>query len=401
MIEQQPSVPAAPETKGRSMISALVLTVGPLLLLAGVIVAFLNTSAGLGFSLPVPVEKLDFEHVQVVPDGFRLTVRNAGQDPVTIAQVAVDDAYWHATIEPSPTLARLGQATVIINYPWVEGDAHRIDLLTASGLKFEAVVPVAFESPRPTAQSLWGYTLIGIFVGIIPVFLGLMWFPALRKLNRTWLNFLLSLTMGLLIFLGVDATSEALELSAQVPGPFQGIGLVTIGGVVTFLLLETITQRQTRARRSEAAGRLTLAYMIALGIGLHNLGEGLAIGAAYVVGEASLGTFMVVGFIIKNITEGLAIIAPVLRDRPGFKHLILMGMLGGAPAILGAWIGGFSYSPVAATLFLAIGAGAVFEVAYEIARLMRADKLLASPLVNLGGITAGLLLMYITGIFVK
>ena len=126
----------------------------------------------------------------------------------------------------------------------------------------------------------------------------------------------MAITAGLLIFLGIDATAEALEIAAELGGPFQGVGLVGIGIVVTFLLLDAITRRQAAVGRSEASQRLTVAVMIAIGIGLHNLGEGLAIGAAYSLGVAALGTFLVIGFIIQNITEGLGIIAPILKTGP-------------------------------------------------------------------------------------
>jgi zinc transporter ZupT len=142
--------------------------------------------------------------------------------------------------------------------------------------------------------------------------------------------------------------------------------------------------------------------MISIGIGLHNLGEGLAIGAAYNIGEIALGTFLVVGFIIQNITEGLGIIAPVLRDRPGIAKLALMGLIGGGPAIIGAWIGGFSPSPFLAVLFLAIGTGAIAEVVYEIAKLIRKDiEKQAMPYAVFSGVLTGMLLLWVTGLMIK
>jgi zinc transporter ZupT len=239
-------------------------------------------------------------------------------------------------------------------------------------------------------------------VGIIPVYLGILWFPALRQLGRRWMVFLLALTAGLLVFLGLETLAEALEQASLVPGPLQGIGLVGIGAVATFFLLDAISRRQTSIGKSESAQRLSLAYMIATGIGLHNFGEGLAIGAAYSVGEISLGAFLVVGFIIQNITEGLAIIAPVLRDRPSIRQLALLGLVGGAPAILGAWIGGFAPSPTLAVLFLAIGTGAIFEVVYEIAKLIQKDtSRQPMPMTVFSGILAGMLMLWVTGLLIK
>lgn len=374
----------------------------PVLLLAGVIYLFLQTNAGLNLRAPAPVESLTIERLVLTRDGIIAYLRNTGPQELTIAHVIVNDAIWPAQATPSPTIPRLGRATVFLAYPWVEGEAYRIKFITANSLAFTGKIPIAFETPKPAMATLWGFTLIGVYVGIVPVFLGLLWFPALRQLGRRWMNLLLSLTAGLLIYLGFDATKEAFEIAAHVPGPFQGIGLIALGGVLTFLLLNAISRRQTALGRSESEQRLALAYMIALGIGLHNLGEGLAIGAAYSVGELALGTFLVIGFIMQNITEGLGIIAPILRDRPALWHLGALGLLGGAPAIFGAWLGGFTYSTPLATLFLAIGAGAIFEVVYEVTRLIAKDSAHnLSSVGNVAGIAVGMLLMYLTGLLVK
>ena len=212
----------------------------------------------------------------------------------------------------------------------------------------------------------------------------------------------MAVTVGLLIFLGIDALHEALEIAPKVAGPFQGVALIGLGLVLTFLLLEALSRRQSTIQRDEAGKRIAVATTIAIGIGLHNLGEGLAIGAAYSLGEMALGAFLVIGFIVQNITEGLGIIAPVLRDRPSWQRLTVLGAIGGVPAIAGTWIGGFTYSLPLATLFLGIGAGAVFQVAWEVARLIRRDEERApAPFIAFSGVAAGMLMMYITGILIK
>jgi zinc transporter ZupT len=289
---------------------------------------------------------------------------------LTIAQAIINDAVWPMSVSPNPTIPRLGEATVHLDYHWAEGEAYAITLFTTNAIAFDVEIPVAFTTPQPTGRTFLSFTLIGIYVGIIPIYLGLFWFPVLRQLDRRWMVLLLAATAGLLLFLGLDTLAEALEQVGGVPGPFQGVGLIGIGVVTTFVLLNALTQREVSAGKSEASRRLTLAYMIAIGIGLHNLGEGLAIGAAYNVGAITLGAFLVVGFIIQNITEGLGIMAPILRDRPGVGQLALLGLVGGAPAIVGAWIGGFAPSPTLAVLFLAIGTGAILEVVYEITKLI-------------------------------
>lgn len=383
-------------------LTTAVLLVLPLVILGGVIALFLSTSGGLNLASPAPIEALTVERTVLTPGHIAIHVRNGSPEELTIAQVIINDAIWEFTVTPEVTIPRLGQAAVNLDYMWSEGEAYGVTLFTSNAIPFEVEIPVAFVTPQPRAGTFWSLTLVGVYVGIIPVYLGLLWFPALRQLGRRTMTFLLAVTAGLLVFLGLDTLSEALELSASVPGPFQGVGLVGIGVVATFFLLDAISRRQVGRSRSEADRRLMLAYMIAVGIGLHNLGEGLAIGAAFSVGEVALGAFLVVGFIVQNITEGLGIIAPVLRDKPGLKNLALMGLVGGAPAIVGAWIGGFSPSPTLSVLFLAIGTGAVLQVVYEIAKLIQKDTARQPmPFTVFTGIVTGMLLLWVTGLLIK
>lgn len=394
--------PTSQSTPNRFTFRTLILLLIPIILLVGVIALFLYTGGGLRLESPVPVENLYVEKYVLERNEIHLHVRNTGPEELTIASVIVNEAIMPFSVTPSPTIPRLGRADIHINYAWSEGEAYGVTIFTSNAVPFGVDIPVAFETPQPSARTFWGFTLIGLYVGVIPVFLGILWFPALRQLGRRTMTFLMAATAGLLIFLGLDTLAEALEFAAEVPSAFQGIGLIGIGAVATFLLLDAISKRQTEITGSETERRLAIALMIAIGIGFHNLGEGLAIGAAYNVGEIALGTFLVVGFIIQNITEGLGIIAPVLRDRPSIGRLALMGLIGGAPAIIGAWIGGFTPSPFLAVLFLAIGTGAIFQVVYEIAKLIQKDTARESmPMTVFSGVLTGMLVLWVTGLLIK
>jgi zinc transporter ZupT len=333
------------------------------------------------------------------PKEIVLTVRNGGPDPVTIAQALVDEAYWNYEISPDPKVERLGRATIRIPYPWVDGEAHEVVLLSATGVAFAHEIAVAVETPQTTGKTLLMFTLLGIFVGVIPVALGLTWLPFVRRLPDQWVRFFLALTAGLLVFLAVDALDEALEAADGVAGAFQGVGLIVVGVVVALAALYALDGWMRQRRRGDLSP-LYISLLIAVGIGLHNLGEGLAIGAAYALGEVGLTAFLVLGFTLHNVTEGLGIVTPLARTRPTLLQLVGLGLIAGAPTIVGTWSGGLGYSPILAVLFLSIGAGAIVQVVWEIGKLLgREGKPLSAPL-NAIGFAAGIAIMYLTGLAV-
>ncbi|MGH9338540.1 MAG: ZIP family metal transporter [Acidobacteriota bacterium] len=377
----------------------------PLILVAG-LVLLLFTVGPLGVfqaAFP-PVEELTISRIELPrPNQMVLHLVNGGPDPVTVAQVLVDDALWNYTTEPeNRTIPRLGRMTVRVPYPWVEGEAHEVAVMTSTGLIFSRVIPVATQSPETNWTYFRTFALLGIYAGVIPVFLGLMWYPFLRNLSSLWIDFFLSLTVGLLFFLAVDTLAEALETAELVPSAFQGLLLVAIGVFGTLLILFYLARsRPERADKATPEGRHWTSLMIAVGIGLHNLGEGLAIGSAYSIGEIALGTFLVVGFMLHNLTEGLGILAPIAKDRPTLARLCLLGLIAGGPTVVGTWIGGFSYSPLWTTLFLAIGAGAILQVIYELSQIfLRKRQPAWISGYSLSGFLLGVLVMYATGLMI-
>ena len=388
--------PAA--SQGRMALAAKGLL--PLLLLAVLLAVFVRVGPiGVFRAAFPPIEELTFERIAFPEPGLvRVHMVNGGPEPVTIAQVIVDDAYWEHTVAPDRLVGRLDDVVVEIPYPWVDGDPLAISIVSSTGVTFTQEVAVATQSPQVTRSYVVTFALLGIYVGVIPVFLGLLWLPFLAGVSPRWVDFFLSFTVGLLLFLGVDALEGALDLSGQVASAFQGVGLIVLGVVGTPLVIHALSRW---GRSGSAISPLGLSALIAIGIGLHNLGEGLAIGSSYAVGEVALGTSLVFGFLLHNTTEGLGIVAPLARSRPSYGRLAALGLIAGVPTIFGTWIGGFSYSPMASVLFLAIGAGAIVQVVMVLGRSMgsRGREGLRGPL-NAAGLVAGLIVMYATGLFV-
>ena len=401
MAERTADLPATSRPIETRTVPRWLKGLGPLFLLALLVAAFIQFGpVGVFRATFPPVEELTIERVSL-PNAheLRVHVTNGGPEAVTVAQVLVDDASWVHRIDGPARIGRLESRVLTVPYPWVEGEPHVIRLMTSTGLTFSTEIAVATQTPTPDARYLGTFALLGVYAGVIPVFLGLLWLPFLRSISRAWMNYFLSLTIGLLIFLGIDALLEAIATAGRVPGAFNGMGLVLLGALGTPLALASLGHW----KRSQAGGMSPqwVAMLVAIGIGLHNLGEGLAIGASYATGEIALGTFLVVGFLLHNTTEGLGIVAPIANQRPSLARLAVLGAVAGVPTVLGAWIGGFTYSPLWTTLFFAVGAGAIVQVVIELGRMLnRGENAGVTRPLNAAGLFTGLLIMYFTGLVV-
>ena len=373
----------------------------PVLLLAlavGAVVTAGSSLVDLVGSNPPPADQFDIRRVEFSPGEIRILVRNPQRQDLTIANVNVDDAIVPYTVDGPTTLGRLRSATIVVPFQWVENDPITVGVTSSTGIQTVMELPAAVETPEPSIEGFFGYALIGLLVGVLPIALGLLWLPALRQAGPVWLATFMAFTAGLLTFLGVEALTESFQLQAALPSSLGGAGLVLLGVALSFLGMTALAGRLTGG--SEATG-VTLALLIAIGIGLHNLGEGLAIGASFALGELELGAFLIIGFMIHIVTEGLGIATPVAKTRIGVLALGGLAVIAGAPAILGAWIGGYLSSDVLGALFFAIAAGAALQVVVEVGRYvartapggLRSGHAIA-------GFLVGIATMYVTGVLV-
>jgi zinc transporter, ZIP family len=373
----------------------------PILLLAVVVGAFVTSGSSLVDLIgrnPPPADEFDIRRVEFREGEIRIRVRNPQPDDLTIASVTVDDAIVPFTVDGDTTLGRLRSSTIVVPYDWVEDEPIAVGVTSSTGIETVEEVPAAVATPEASAKGFLGYGVVGLLVGVVPVALGLLWLPSLRRADARWLAAFMALTGGLLTFLGVEALAEAFSLQATLPPGLGGPGLVLLGVALSTLGMMALS---TRLGRGSGATGLALALLVAIGIGVHNLGEGLAIGTSFAFGELQLGTFLIVGFMIHNVTEGLGIAAPLARERISFWPLAGLALVAGAPAILGAWLGGYVTSDVLGVLFFAVAAGAALQVVVEVGRWVRrtAPGGLRSGWV-IGGFLAGIAVMYVTGVLV-
>jgi ZIP family zinc transporter len=260
------------------------------------------------------------------------------------------------------------------------------------------------ETPQADGDFFGLMALLGTYGGIIPVVLGMLLLPAMGRGGDRWVRLLLALTVGLLGFLAIDGTVEALDLAAGSGGAFGGIELVFLGAGLAFLALTGVdrwlTERGERAARAGARGA-RLALMIAIGIGLHNLGEGLAIGSAYAVGELALGAFLVIGFAIQNTTEGIAIVAPLTRERPSLWRLAALGLIAGVPAIVGALLGASIDNAELSAFLIGVGVGAIVQVIGQLLPTIRDRQGQALYPLSIAGLLLGVGILYVTSLLVS
>jgi zinc transporter, ZIP family len=415
----------------------ILLGIIPFVVLGAMIIFLLNSPETLFPNSIKPLPEVSIEKVELSDGRMDVFIRNTGPSEITIAQADVNDRIHPAAIEPGRTLARLAGAKVVIPFVWNAGEPYEIGITTDDGTRFSKAIDSAAQAPVPTFGQASTFALIGTYVGVIPVMMGLLWYPFIRRLSANKYNFFLSLTVGLLVFLGIDALLESNEIAINsLAATFNGQILIIIVAGVSFLSLLYVSQklvvRASRASKSdidyidnsklEPGGLnnsrpvisssqqqllirpVAISMMIAIGIGLHNFGEGLAIGAAVLLGEVALSTFLILGFALHNTTEGLAIVAPMAKTRRiPIAKLLIMGLIAGVPTIIGTWLGGFLYSPIATIIFLSIGAGAIFQVVYGIGSWMYHTNGSRGLLTNasiIAGFATGMLIMYLTGLLI-
>ncbi len=376
----------------------------PVVLLAAVVGVFVTSGESLVDLIgrnPPSLDEFDVRRVQFKPGEIKIRVTNPQRDDLTIASVTVDDAILPFSVDGDGTLGRLRSATIVVPYEWVEDEPISVGVTSSTGIETTEEIAAAVETPGASVKGFLGYGLIGFLVGIVPIALGLLWLPSLRNADRRWLAAFMALTAGLLTFLGIEALGEAFERQAELPEPLAGAGLVLLGVAISYLTMTFLGTRLAQGEQGAAVGAAALALLVAVGIGVHNFGEGLAIGTSFAFGELTLGTFLIVGFMIHNVTEGLGIAAPAAESgaRVGVRRLAALALIAGAPAILGAWLGGFASSDFLAVVFFAAAAGAALEVVVEVGRYVarRVERGLRSGWV-IGGFLAGIVAMYLTGL---
>ena len=387
----------SPNKTSQTPLLLLVLLPLVLLALAGAWVVTADPLKVFNANTP-PIENLTFERVFLDDDGIHMKIRAEGSAPMVIAQIQVDTAYWRFTQTPPEPIERLRSAWINIPYPWRSGDAHVIVLVSNSGATFEHVIDVALPAPLGLVGQFQTQAALGAFVGILPVAIGLLFFPLLVRLQKPGMRFVLSLTLGMLAFLLFDVVEDAFEFAHAGAAAFQGPVMVLLIALIVCFGLIAI------GRRNGPPSGLALAVFISFGIGLHNLGEGLAIGAAISAGATSLGAFLILGFAIHNVTEGIAIAAPMVSNRPAVIVFVGLALLAGAPSIAGIWLGSFAVAPQWAAVALAIGAGAILQVIYEVGALvLRGQGNVIDNLDRylLGGFILGIAFMYFTGLIIK
>ena len=227
--------------------ATLILAFVPIVVLAAML-GFLLSPYGqslinVGTPLPqVTIEKIEFHDNQILA-----FIRNTGPMDIIVSQADVNDRIQSAAIEPSSKIERLSEALVTIPYPWLPGTPYEIGITTSDGTRFSKGVEAAVLAPTPDANQALLFTSLGVYVGVIPIMLGLLWYPYIRKISIAKYSFFLSLTAGLLVFLGIDALLEVNEIVINnVAAVFNGQALSVLVTISSFAVLLYTSERLTQ-----------------------------------------------------------------------------------------------------------------------------------------------------------
>ena len=188
--------------------------IAPIVLLA-IVIAYLLGPASTFLQFGVVLPEVSIEKVEFIENEIQATVRNTGPIDVSVALADVNDRIQPAAIEPDSSLKRFETALVRIPFDWNEGQPYEIGVTVDDGTRFTTQVDAAFASLEPDVDLFAFLGMIGFLIGVVPIMIGLLWYPFIKKLGKNAFNFFLAFTMGLLIFLGIDAVLEASEISER------------------------------------------------------------------------------------------------------------------------------------------------------------------------------------------
>jgi ZIP family zinc transporter len=232
---------------------------------------------------------------------------------------------------------------------------------------------------------------LGIIAGVIPVYLGIgVALLARRALSRSWESGLIGIAAGVLVYLFFDLMHESVELTGA-RDPLSW--LIFLGSLfMSFVGLVVLDDRQLGKDR-RATRTLSLPYVIALGMGLHNLGEGLAIGASYANGEWVLSWLLVTGFALHNGTEGFGIVGGAGQNAITTRDVLLLGLLGVAPTCFGTVLSSLSLSPYFTIIWYSLAAGSLLYVVFALVAMTYTS----TRKVHMAyGVLGGIALMFVT-----
>jgi zinc transporter ZupT len=344
------------------------------------------------FQTSAYAEALRVEQIILEPGSIDIVVRNTTLADITIAQVTINNAVWASLVLPEPTVAPFRQASIQVAYEWLEGEAYDIVIYTGNTPPVTTRI-AASATPQMSMDNLLDLALAGLFIGILPIYLGLLWLPALRQAGTRWAAFLVALSVTVFFLRAVEMLANGWRLSDTGPSLFWAGSLALVGAAGGFWPVFVLSQPRT-----ESAGQpfrsMPLANVMALGIGLFSLGEGILMGRTYLADgvSGSIGGLALLGIMLLNVTKGFGLGIPALYQRLGMEKWLVMGFVGGFLTIAGLWMGGFGI-PLSLDLFLAgLPAGALLAVIYRLAGLIRH---VAAPAMVVGGAATGLIMLWL------